>query len=122
MIEMLSDMPQGVMGFRVTGRVSGEDLRSFQPSMEALLDTGEIRLVEVIADDYEGFGPGGLAEDLKIGLGTLVRHHSAFTKVAVVTDKEWVGRTLHLLAWMVPGDLELFGLDELEQAKEWAAS
>jgi len=39
----------------------------------------------------------------------------------VVTDKGWVGRTLHLLEWMVPGELALFGLDELEQAKEWAA-
>ncbi|MCK5752171.1 MAG: STAS/SEC14 domain-containing protein [Mycobacterium sp.] len=39
----------------------------------------------------------------------------------MVTDKEWVGRTLHLLEWMVPGELALFGLDELEQAKEWAA-
>jgi hypothetical protein len=28
---------------------------------------------------------------------------------------------LHALAWMVPGELALFGLDELERAKEWAA-
>ena len=27
----------------------------------------------------------------------------------------------HALAWMVPGELALFGLDELEQAKQWAA-
>jgi hypothetical protein len=24
-------------------------------------------------------------------------------------------------AWMVPGELALFGLDELERTKEWAA-
>jgi hypothetical protein len=28
---------------------------------------------------------------------------------------------LHAFAWMVPGELRLFGLDELERAKEWAA-
>ena len=121
MIEVMSDMPAGVAGFRVAGGVSGADLWDFKPSIDELLDAGEIRLVEVVADDYEGFGPGGLAEDLKIGLGALVQHHSAFKRVAVVTDKEWVGRTLHLLEWMVPGELALFGLDELEQAKEWAA-
>jgi hypothetical protein len=39
----------------------------------------------------------------------------------LLTDKEWVARTLHALAWMVLGDLALFGLDELERAKKWAA-
>jgi hypothetical protein len=87
-----------------------------------MLQTGEIRIVEVIASDYEGFGPGELVEDLKLGFGALVRHHSAFKRIAIVSDKEWVARTLHALAWMVPGELALFGLDELERAKEWAVS
>jgi hypothetical protein len=38
-----------------------------------------------------------------------------------VSDKEWVAHTLHALAWMIPGELAFFGLDELERAKEWAA-
>jgi hypothetical protein len=121
MIEVLSDMPEGVAGIRVSGRLRGDDLRQFKPEMDELLETGEIRIVEVIASDYEGFGPGGLAEDLKLGFGALLRHHSAFKRIAVVTDKEWVAHALHALAWMVPGELALFGLDELERATEWAA-
>jgi hypothetical protein len=121
MIEILPDMPEGVTGIRVTGRLLGDDLRKFKPAMEGLLKTDELRIVEVIASDYEGFGPGGLVEDLKLGLGALVQHHSAFKRIAVVTDKEWVAHTLHALAWMVPGELALFGLDELERAKAWAA-
>ena len=121
MIEVLPDMPEGVIGIRVSGRLRGDDLREFKLAMEGLLKTGEIRIVEVIASDYEGFGPGGLVEDLKLGFGALFRHHSAFKRIAVVSDKEWVAHTLHALAWMVPGELEMFGLDELERAKEWAA-
>jgi hypothetical protein len=121
MIEVLSDMPPGVVGFRVGGRLSGDDLRAFKPKMEELLTTGEIRIVEVIAPDYAGFGPGGLVEDLKMGFGSLFQRHSAFKRIAVVTDKDWVAHTLHALAWMVPGELALFGLDELDQAKQWAA-
>lgn len=121
MIEILSDMPKGVTGIRVSGRVSGDDLREFKPAMEKVIIDGEIRVVEVIAPDYEGFGPGGLVEDLKVGFGALFHHHSAFKRIAVVTDKQWVGHTLHALAWMVPGELAMFGLDELERAKEWAA-
>ena len=121
MIEILKDMPKGVVGFRVSGRLLGDDLREFKPTMEEMLKTGEIRIVEVIASDYQGFGPGGLIEDLKLGFGSLLQHHSAFKRIAVVSDKEWVAHTLHALAWMVPGELGLFTLDELEQAKDWAA-
>src|SRR6201998_3668964 len=103
MIEVLPDMPQGGTGIRVSGRLRGEDLREFKPAMQELLKNGEIRIVEVIASDYEGFGPGGLVEDLKLGLGTVLPHRSAFKRIAIVSDKEWVGHTLHALAWMVPG-------------------
>lgn len=121
MIDVLPDLPEGVTGIRVSGWLRGDDLREFRPAMEKLLKTGGIRSVEVIASDYEGFGPGRLVEDLKLGLGALFQHHSAFKRIAVVTDKEWVAHTLHALAWMVPGELALFGLDDLERAKEWAA-
>jgi hypothetical protein len=121
MIEVLPDMPEGVTGIRVSGRLFGDDLRAFRPAMEGLLKTDEIRIVEVIAPDYEGFGRGGLIEDLKLGFGALFQHHSAFKRIAVVSDKEWVAHTLHALAWMVPGELALFGLGDLDRAKEWAA-
>ena len=121
MIEVLSDMPEGVTGIRVSGRLRGDDLREFKPVMEEVVKTGEIRIVEVVAPDYEGFGAGGLVEDLKLGLGALIQHHSAFKRIAVVSDRDWVAHALHAFAWMVPGELALFSLDELEGAKEWAA-
>ncbi|OMC36437.1 hypothetical protein A5740_06420 [Mycobacterium sp. GA-1841] len=121
MIDVLPDMPNGVFGIRVAGRIRGDDLKEFRPTMDELLNSGEIRIVEVIAPDYEGFGPGGLVEDLKLGLGSLLRHHSAFKRIAVVSDMEWVADAIHAFAWMVPGELKVFGLGELEAAKEWAA-
>lgn len=121
MIEMLSDMPEGVTGIRVSARLRGDGLRQIKPAMDQMLETGDIRIVEVISSDYQGFGPGGLVEDLKLGFGTVLQHHSSFKRIAIVSDKEWVAHTLHALAWMVPGELAIFGLDELERAKEWAA-
>lgn len=121
MIEVLQDMPAGVVGISVSGKVTGDEMIEFKPELEKLLGGEEVRIVEVIAPDYEGFGRGGLVEDLKQGFGTLINHRSAFKRIAIVTDKEWVAHTVHLVGWMVPGELEVFGLDDLERAKEWAA-
>ncbi|KKC03845.1 STAS/SEC14 domain-containing protein [Mycobacterium nebraskense] len=121
MIELLPDMPEKVIGIRVSGRLRGDELRDFKPQIDQVLQTGEVRIVEVITSDYEGFGPGGFLEDLKLGFGTVLPHHSAFKRIAVVSDKDWVAPVLHALAWMVPGEIAVFGLDELDRAKEWAA-
>ena len=37
MIEVLPDMPEGVTGIRVSGRLGGEDLRKFKPAMAELV-------------------------------------------------------------------------------------
>jgi hypothetical protein len=50
-----------------------------------------------------------------LGLSALIQHHSAFKRIAVVSDQDWIAHALHAFAWMIPGDLGLFGLDELER-------
>ena len=90
-----------------------DEVRPYQPG-------DEIRFIEVIGPDYEGFGPGGLLADIKQGFSTL-KHLRAFKRTAVVTDKEWMVHATHALAWMIPGEVEVFGLDQLDAAKQWAA-
>ena len=121
MIELLPDMPEGVTGVRVSGRLGGDEIRDVKPTIEEMMNTDEIRIVEVIAPDYEGFGPGGLLEDLKLAFTTVWPHDSAFKRIAVVSDEQWVALTLHALAWLIPGELAVFKLDELDRAKDWAA-
>ena len=91
MIELLPDMPKGVTGVRVSGRLGGDELRELKPSIEDMLHTDEIRIVEVIAPDYEGFGPGGL-----LGSEAGLRHRVA-TSFGVQTNcggvRQGVGRS-----------------------------
>lgn len=122
MIRLLSDMPTGVLGIRVSGQLTGAELRDIKPMITEHLEAGrEIRIVEIIDDDYHGFGPGGLVEDLKLGLGTVLPHRSAFARIAIVTDQDWITRTLHAISWLVPGELRVFGLDKIDRATRWAA-
>jgi len=121
MIEELLDVPAGVTGIRVSGRVTADDFHQFKPILDRMLDSDDIRFIEVIGADYEGFGPGALFADLKMGLGTLP-HLRAFKRTAVVTDTAWMVRSLHALAWMIPGEVAVFSLDQIEDAKQWAAA
>jgi hypothetical protein len=61
-----------------------------------------------------------LLADVKQGFSNL-KHLRAFKRTAVVSDKEWIAHTIHALGWMIPGEVAVFGLDELEDAKRWAA-
>lgn len=123
MIESLMGLPDGVTGIRVSGQISAEELHAFWTSdWEELVQAEEIRFVEVIEDDYAGFGPGGLMEDWKLSWGGFFHHYSAFKRIAVVTDKQWIVHAVHALAWMVPGEIKMFGLNQFDQAAEWAAA
>jgi hypothetical protein len=42
--------------------------------------------------------------------------------MAVVTDVDWLRQSMQMLGWMTPGEARLFGLDELDQAKDWVAA
>lgn len=120
MIELLEDMPENVIGIRVSGRLRGDELRDFKPEIDRVLQTGEVRIVEVIESDYQGFGPGGFLEDLKLGFGTVLPHHSAFKRIAVVSDKDWVAPSCTPWRGWSPARSPC-SLDELERAKQWAA-
>jgi SpoIIAA-like len=39
----------------------------------------------------------------------------------VVTDVEWIAKATHMFAWMAPGELNVYPLDQLEDAKAWVA-
>ncbi|CAN5767838.1 hypothetical protein BH10ACT9_BH10ACT9_02980 [soil metagenome] len=38
-----------------------------------------------------------------------------------MSDIDWVSHALHVFAWMVPGELKMFRIDDLDQASAWAA-
>lgn len=120
MIEEMQDMPAGVSGIRISGRVTAEDFDRFRPTLDRMLNSDEIRFVEVIGPDYEGFGSGGLLADVKQGFTTL-KHIRAFRRTAIVSDTQWIAHAVHAMGWMIPGELKLFGMDELDAATAWAA-
>ena len=117
MIKELSDLPAGVTGFEITGTVSAEDYRDVVlPALERAFAGGEIRSV-IIIPDFHGMSGGALWQDLKMGM----EHFRAWKRIALVTDIDWVKYATELFGWMTPGEVKLYGLDGLEDAKTWVA-
>jgi hypothetical protein len=122
MIERLTDMPTGTLGFRATGEIEREDYdRVLVPELHKAVESGgKLRTLYVI-EDLDEIEPGALWADAKLGFDLGVRHHSAWERSAIVTDIEWMARASELFAWMIPGEARVFPRAELEEAKRWVA-
>ena len=123
MIEPISDMPQGTVGFRFSGDIAAADYSDVvAPRIRELIDGNEpIRILLQIGPDFhEEFG--SLWEGAKFDFEFGVKHWSAWKRTAVVTDVEWIRRSTQLFAWMMPGDAKVFSQTELAEAKTWVAS
>jgi SpoIIAA-like len=120
-IERLSDMPPGTLGFRVTGEVERDDYDDvLTPELERALEAGPLRTLYVI-ETLDEMEPAALWADTKLGFNLGVRHRDAWVRSAIVTDIAWMARATRLFAWMIPGEVSVWPLAELEQAKSWVA-
>jgi SpoIIAA-like len=121
MIEPIGDMQAGTIGFRASGEVTREDYRRvLEPALREAVQSGEVRMLYVVEADFEMDGSAVL-EDAKTGLKLGLGHISAWKRTAVVTDVEWVRRAVRLFAWMAPGEVGVWRLDQLAEAREWLA-
>jgi hypothetical protein len=122
MVERLQDMPAGTLGFRATGQITRADYADvLVPELhKALAEGGRLRTLYVI-EDLDEIEPSALWADSKLGFDLAVRHHDAWERSAIVTDIEWMARATRMFAWMIPGEVRVFPLAELEQGKAWVA-
>jgi hypothetical protein len=122
MIERIDDMPEGTLGFRVSGRVARADYTDvLEPALkEAVGQSAGLRSLYVI-DSLERMDPGALWEDAKTGFDLSVAHRADWRRTAIVTDQNWLAEAARLFAWMVPGEFRTFPVAELDAAKTWVA-
>jgi hypothetical protein len=119
MIELLEG-PPNVLVVRAVGRLTKDDYQTvLEPAVERFVgDHGELRAVIVVGDEFDSFAPSAAWEDTKFGIA----HWGKWKRCAVVTDKDWAKHGVHIFGWMMPGEVKVFDDDDLDDAKEWAAS
>ena len=121
-IERLTDMPSGTIGFRTAGEIEREDYDEvLVPALRRALEAGGGLRTPYVIEDLDEIEPGALWADARLGFDVGVRHHEAWIRSAIVTDIDWMARATKLFAWMIPGEARVFPRDDLEQAKTWVA-
>ncbi len=117
MIEEITDLPEGTLGFKISGDVTGDDYDNvLTPAIDkAIEEYDRIRLLAQVGPDFEGYSLDAIWDDTKLGL----RHWNGFERVAVVTDVGWIQMGVKAMAFMMPCPVQLFAISELDDAKRW---
>jgi hypothetical protein len=121
MVERIEDMPAGTIGFRASGKLTPEDYREvLVPTLREAVDAGEVRMLFVLSD-FEELEPRAWLEDAKTGFELGFLKHSAWKRSAIVSDADWVKKAFRMFAWMTPGEVQVFDLDQEAEARAWVS-
>jgi hypothetical protein len=117
MLNEIPELPPGVIGFELSGKLEAADYRDVLfPALEQAAANGEIRLVIVIPA-FDGISGGAVWQDFKMG----VDHWRAWKRIAFVTDIDWMIHATAWFGWMTPGEVKHFTLAQQADAIAWAA-
>ncbi len=119
-VSVMADLPDDVVGLSVHGVVSARDYaETIVPLVEAKLrDHDKIRLLYRIGPEFERFTAGAVWRDTRLGMLHLTR----FSRVAVVTDIDWIRQAMRLFAPLIPGEVHAFADRELAEARTWVTA
>ena len=117
MIELISGLPEGTLGVRISGHVTGGDYdHVLTPAVdEAIKQFDQIKLLVEVSPDFKGYNLAATWDDAKLGL----RYWSGFERVAIVAESGWVKTAIRAMAFMMPCPVQLFDLNEMDEAKRW---
>ncbi|MCG9696859.1 STAS/SEC14 domain-containing protein [Shewanella sp. Isolate11] len=117
MIELLEGFEHDVVAIKARGVLSSDDYQQkLVPEIESKLkDHSTIKLWYEFSDQFEGISVETLWDDAKLGLF----HLTDFSRVAIISDSEWITNMAKLLACMAPCPVQIFSKEHLPQALHW---
>jgi hypothetical protein len=119
-VESIDDMPDGTLGFRISGRITREEyFQMLDPVREQLERGTKVSFLVVTEPDFQGLDLSALWEDVKAAGSVGLKHRSSWDRLAVVTDKDWMRNAISAFGWLSPGELRVFEPDQLDEAKAW---
>src|ERR1700710_2026340 len=108
----MADIPPGTIGFEAVGEVDDDDFEdTVEPVLRQVIADGrQVRLLYLLGTRLHEYEGDALKQEMKFA----VRHPTAYERIAVVSDEEWLRPALRLLSVLVPGQLRGFRVAELQ--------
>jgi hypothetical protein len=109
---------RNIIEITIDGAITKAEIDLLIGKLDGMIhEFGKIRVVEVIKNIGK-IEPAAMWADLKWE----PRHITSFSHVAVVADQKWIEWMVKPLDLLIPAELKLYHLDELEEARDWIQS
>jgi hypothetical protein len=116
MILILSDMPEGTIGFEAVDEVTTDDYTDvIAPALERRLPDQPLKVLMLLDQRFRSYSPGAALADVRLWLTRL----GDWEKLAVVTDHDAITATVNDLGWMGSGTIRTFPPVGIAEAKQW---
>ena len=119
MLQRMSEMPPGTIGFEAIGEVEDDDWeQAVEPVLRReIADGRKVRLLYLLGPEARDVEGDAMAADSEFR----ARHATSFDRVAVVSDEDWMRPALRGLSFLLPGKAKGFAVHDLAAAKAWLA-
>jgi hypothetical protein len=122
MIERLRESSGGVLGFKVTGKLTDAEIKAFEPQIEFLIAERKHKPIGILADlsDMHGAELKARWDEMRF----LQKHTDHIARMAVVGADKWeeIMAILTAGASVLEAETRYFDQSEMVHAWEWARS
>jgi len=114
---LIDGLPSDVVGIDARGLITARDYDEvLMPLVESKLKQHEkLKFLLVAGNYFDGYSGGAMWDDVKFGM----MHLRSISKLALVTDVDWLRHGTKLFAPLIPAEVMVFDLADLDDAKEW---
>jgi hypothetical protein len=117
MIKLKQNPGSNAITITAKGKITDDDYEDVIVSAveAALQEHDKLRFLYVLGEDYDGFEGDAMWEDTKVGM----KHFTAYEKIGLVTDVNWIRRSVKAFGFLMPGEVRLFHNDAQNDAEAW---
>ena len=116
-IIQMEGFPSDVIALRFSGLITSQD---YTASLVPLIDAAskehkKLKLLCVFDQYFDGYSAGAMWDDMRFGFS----HIATFSKLALVTDIDWIRKSAKLFGTLMPTEVMVFDSDDLQEATAW---
>lgn len=114
---IIEGLPDDVVAIDARGLITAQDYdKILLPLVDSKLEKHDkLKFLMLAGKYFDGYSGGAMWDDAKFGL----MHMRSISKIALVTDVGWLRKGTKLFGPLIPAEVMVFDLNELDDAKEW---